>query len=420
VRSLIVIGLAVLLAACSGTPDKTTRPSQPSPTTAPPSSPAPATLTPTMSADVDVTVIQQGLSVPWDLAFAPDGKMFVTQRSGTLLVFESGEPSAKQISSFAVPDVRYFGEAGLMGVAVDPDYASNGFIYVCASRDSDGDAGEAPWVNELLRLHVDAAAQVTFDKSVLSGPPRANRQHNGCAVQIDDTDHIWMTMGDSLAGMDGWAQDPARLNGKVLRLNLDGSVPADNPVFEGVSGATAVYSMGHRNPQGIAFHPVTKEPYVSEHGPTINDEVNHVVAGGNYGWPCVSGAADPGIEDLDPVHCTRSADFRPPAWASGDPTWATSGDVFLAGSMWGEWENNLIVSCLKEQDLRRFSLSADGQTLKLEEILLNGVYGRMRAAVLAPDGSLYVSTSNQANAGKEGEPPQPDQMKDFIVRLRPK
>jgi glucose/arabinose dehydrogenase len=414
VRSLVVIGLGVLLTACSVTPARTTRPGQPS------SPPAAASPTPTLSADLDVTVIQEGLSVPWDLAFAPDGKMFVTERSGTLHVFESGEPNATQLSSFAVPDVRQFGEAGLMGVAVDPGYESNGFVYVCASRDPDGEAGEAPWVNELLRLHVDDAVQVTLDKSLLGGPPRANRQHNGCAVQIDEANHIWMTMGDSLAGMDGWAQDPARLNGKVLRLNLDGSIPADNPVFEGASGPTPVYSMGHRNPQGIAFHPVTGLPYVSEHGPNINDEVNQIEAGGNYGWPCVSGASDPGVVDIDPAHCTRSADFRPPAWASGNPTLATSGDVFLAGSMWGEWENNLIVSCLKEQDLRRFSLSADGLTLTMEEILLDGVYGRMRAAVLAPDGSLYVSTSNQANAGKEGASPQPDLKKDFIVRIRPK
>jgi glucose/arabinose dehydrogenase len=381
-------------------------------TGSPPSSAIPGNL--------DVAVVQEGLSVPWDIGFAADGTMFVTERSGTLRIYASGEPNAQQLSSFAVPHVRQTGESGLMGVAVDPDFAANRFVYVCASRDADGESGDAPWVNELLRLRVGDDWSVEVDESLLPKPPRANRQHNGCAVQIDDAGHIWMTMGDSLAGQQGWAQDPARLNGKVLRLNLDGSIPADNPVFEGMSEPSPVYTIGHRNPQGLAFQPGTGRIYEDEHGTSINDEINLIEAGGNYGWGCVTGDGEVGVPNIDQSHCTRSSDFRPPVWASGHPSLATSGAVFLADPIWGEWQNNLIVACLKETDLRRFVISDDGQTATMEEILLDGVFGRLRAAELAPDGSLYISTSNQPNAGGAGSPPQPDLQRDVVVRIRPK
>ena len=170
------------------------------------------------------------------------------------------------------------------------------------------------------------------------------------------------------------AQDPAALNGKILRLELDGSVPENNPF------GTAVFSLGHRNPQGIA---VSSDGRVlaAEHGTDVNDEINVIVAGGNYGYPCFTGAADTGpISD----GCGPAADYLAPAWASGSPTLATSGATFLAGSNWADWDGDLIVSTLKEEDLRRFSLGADGR-LTLEETLLDRRFGRLRAVVIGPD-----------------------------------
>lgn len=385
---------------------------------------APPEVTPTAGVggtplELEVTVVQEGLSVPWDIGFSSDGVMFVTERSGTVRIYASGEPGAELLASYRVSAMRQAGESGLMGLAVDPDFVDNRYVYVCASRDEDGEDGSAPWVNDVLRLHVSDDWTVELDGRLLDPAPRANRQHNGCALEIDSSGMLWITMGDSLAGKDGWPQQPRRLNGKVLRINLDGSTPEDNPIFDGVGEPTPVYSMGHRNPQGIAFHPASGLPYASEHGTTINDEVNLIEAGANYGWPCVSGASDEGLPDIDPAHCRRSADFRPPVWASGAPTIATSGAAFLTGELWGEWEGSLIVACLKEQDLRRFVASEEGQTLTMVETLLDGQYGRLRAAVLAPDGSLYVSTSNQPNAGGANAPPQPNLERDVILRIRP-
>ncbi|HET8776693.1 MAG TPA: PQQ-dependent sugar dehydrogenase, partial [Candidatus Limnocylindria bacterium] len=173
------------------------------------------------------------------------------------------------------------------------------------------------------------------------------------------------------------------LNGKVLRLELDGSIPDDNP-FE-----SAIYSLGHRNPQGLAIRSDGLILEV-EHGTDTNDEINLIQRGGNYGYPCWTGAADVGPA---PDGCGPATDYLAPAWASGSPTLATSGAAFLTGGAWGDWEGNLIVSTLKEEDLRRFSVSADGEVTE-EERLLDGRFGRLRAVVIGPDGALYVSSSN--------------------------
>jgi glucose/arabinose dehydrogenase len=375
----------------------------------PPSSPPPG------NAGLKVTVIQSGLSVPWDLAFAPDGKMLVTERRGRLRIYASAEKDAELLQEIDIPDVLSVGESGAMGIAIDVDFADHPYIYICASRDPDGEDRPAPWVNQLIRYEVDADWHLTFDGPLFDDPvPRAFRQHDGCAVQMDDTRHIWMSMGDTLKGAKGWPQDPARLNGKILRINADGSVPDDNPVWPGADGPSYVYTIGHRNPQGIAFQPGTGEVYASEHGTMVDDEINHIVAGTNYGWACYLDTDEPGIAPRE--DCPPPDQFTPPAWASGAPTLATSGCVFLEGSQWGDWEGSLIVSTLKQQDLRRFVFNEDG-TAHEADILLDGQFGRLRGVVLGPDGALYVSTSNLSNASKEGHTPQPEVFADVIVRV---
>lgn len=326
---------------------------------------------------VRAEVVQDGLEHPWDIAFAPDGRMLVTERAGRVLVFASGEPGAALLHAATVPDVRAEAESGLMGIAVDGDA-----VFVCASRDPGGDGGE-PWRVELLRSSLATDATLAPFEVVPIGEAQGGPSHQGCAVEVLDS-HLWVTIGEANqpAG-DNRAQDPDSLNGKVLRLNLDGPVPDDNPF------GSAVYSLGHRNPQGIAMSP-SGLVLAAEHGTDVNDEVNVIVAGGNYGYPCVTGASDPGPI---PDGCGPASDYLPPAWASGSPTLATSGATFLIGPDWGDWEGDLIVSTLKEEDLRRFSVSSSG-VVTPEQTLLDGRFGRLRAVVIGPDGALYVSTSN--------------------------
>ena len=306
--------------------------------------------------------------------FADDGRMLVTERIGRVLVYASGDSEAELLSTATIPDVRAELESGLMGMAVDGEA-----VFVCASRDP-GDA----WRVQLLRSTLAddgslAPFEVVFIGEIIGAP-----RHQGCAVEVDADEHLWLSVGDAnLPAGENRAQDPDRLNGKVLRLNLDGSVPSDNP-FE-----SAVYSLGHRNPQGIAFGP-DGTTWAVEHGTDENDEINRLQAGGNYGYPCFTGADGPGPI---PDGCGVASAYLQPAWASGTPTLATSGATFMSGSGWGDWEGQLVVSTLKEEDLRRFSVGSDG-SVTLEETLLDGRFGRLRAVVIGPDGALYVSTSN--------------------------
>jgi glucose/arabinose dehydrogenase len=305
-----------------------------------------------------------------------------------------------------------------MGMDFDPDFDQHPYLYVCASRDADGEAGDAPWRNELLRFRV-AGNEITFEGQVFESGIQADRRHNGCAVEADLNGRIWMTVGDALGARDGVPQLD-NLNGKVLRVSRDGSVPEDNPTLFGHVGLP--YSIGHRNPQGIALDPAGGAPYTAEHGPQVNDEVNRIVAGGNYGWPCYSGRDtlpdDIGGHAALAIECGKPEDYLPPAWASGEATIATSGIVMLVGEQWGLWEGNLIVATLKERDLRRFVVREDG-TLELAETFLNDEFGRLRAVVLGTDGALYVTTSNAPNLGQEGMTPAPERENDVIVRIVP-
>ena len=340
------------------------------------------------------TVAQSGLVIPWDLAFAPDGTMFVTERPGRIRVYASGLPGAALISTTTVPNIRSEHESGLNGIAVDVNFASNRFIYVCASVDpapSEPVDNDLNWTNQVMRYRVTPQRTLT-DRTTIFDGARAAFQHNGCSVEMDASGHLWVGIGDARQPAD--AQDPESFNGKILRMNRDGSVPSGNPDLDpGPGGPTQVYTMGHRNPQGIAFQPSTGRVYSAEHGPNENDEINLIQAGGNYGWPCYTGPATP----FTPAGCNTANQYLAPAWASGTPTIATSGITFLSHAQWADWRGSAVVMQLKEQDARRFIPSANGAVMTQADRFFDGEYGRLRAAVQAPDGALYATTSNGSN-----------------------
>ena len=329
------------------------------------------------------TVVQSGLSVPWDLAFAPDGRLFVTERMGTIVMFESGKQNAKRLGSLRVPDIRSMGEAGLMGITLDPAFAANGLLYVCASRLDGGD-----WRNQILRYKASADT-MSFDGYVIRSGILAASIHDGCRIAFGTDGKLWVTMGEN--GIARLAQDPNTLNGKVLRVNSDGTVPDDNPILPGATKRTFAYSMGHRNPQGLAFQPGTGVVFEIEHGATTNDEINVLMPGKNYGWPEQEGVGG------------AARGFTDPIWTSGTVSFATSGAAFVTGDRWGSWSGSLFIATLKEQDLRRFDVN--GTTAVPKEVLYDQKYGRLRSVVLGPDGALYVTTSNGSD--------------DRIVRIAP-
>lgn len=336
-------------------------------------------------------VVQRNLVTPWDLAFTPDGRMLVTERRGTVRVFASGAPDAPTVATLTVDRVREFGEAGLMGIAVDPAFVTTPFVYVCATR---LEPPSSTPVNQVLRYRLSGATW-SFDGYVIKDGLRSGGNHDGCRIRFDGTGHLWITMGET--GMPSLAQDPTSLNGKVLRVNPDGSIPADNPVIAGAATPTAVYTWGNRNPQGIAFDGA--DVYEVEHGENDDDEINFVQAGANYGWPTFhqSGGAARGMKD--------------PIWSSGNVTFATSGAAFVFGAAWGRWSGSLFVCALKDRSLRRFTVTPGLATQ--QDLLLKGTYGRLRAALQGPDGALYITTSNRDGRGS------PVNADDRVVRIVP-
>ena len=341
---------------------------------------------------LDTTTIRSGLDHPWDVAFA-DGRMLVSERAGRIRVYANRHRGARLLHTKYVSRVRAEGEAGVMGLAATRANGRN-YVYVCASRQVD-----AGWRNQVLRYVLGEAGRLHSGKVVLGGM-RANRIHNGCAVEIGPDRKLWVSMGD--AADLSLPQNRRSRNGKILRVNLGGRVPDDNP-FPG----SPIYALGLRNPQGLAFYPGTSRAYSIEHGPDVHDEINRLRPGRNYGWPCWTGASTRGPRSTG---CSGASAYTAPAWSSGSSgTLATSNGVFMPSASWGSWRNDLFVATLKEQDIRRFEMSdGGGRAYARTPVLYDGRWGRLRAMVRPPGGeALYVTSSNGGGS-------------DRVVRIRPR
>ncbi len=355
--ALIFLVLASVLTtlACSGSGSTTS-----------PLTPTTGSATPA----VRVTTYVSGLDVPWEMAFAPDGRIFVTERPGRIRVIQNGQLQAEPWMTL---DVAAVGEGGLLGLALDPSFAENHYIYATYTyRNATGDLR-----NRLVRLRQETTTGKGVLDKVLLNDVGAGSIHDGGRVRFGPDGKLYWTIGD--AGNASSAQDVSSRNGKVLRLNPDGSIPGDNP-FPG----SPVYSYGHRNPEGLAWQPGTGRLYETEHGSSATDEVNYVDAGKNYGWPDVRGdQSQPGMVS--------------PIVHSGSETWAPSGAAFVSG---GPWDGSFLFAGLRGETLYRLVLDqADPRRVVSFEKYLSGQYGRLRDVVQGPDGALYVLTNNTDGRG---------------------
>ena len=317
-----------------------------------------------------VHTVAAGLEVPWALAFASDGRLFVTERPGRLRVISQGRLVAEPLATL---EVAQSGEAGLMGLALAPDFDRSGQLYVCYTA-------RRPSVNRVSRLTV-RERRASDERIVLDDLPAAGI-HDGCRLKFGPDGKLYVTLGDAARPAD--AQRREVLAGKILRLEPDGSVPAGNPFRD-----SPVWSLGHRNPQGLAWDAAGRL-WASEHGSSAHDEINLIQPGRNYGWPEVQGDA------------TRDG-MVPPAVHSGSATWAPSGMAFLDGSLY--------VAGLRGRRLLKVTLR-DGRVAGTAS-LLESAYGRLRDVAAGPDGALYVTTSNRDG---RGSPARDD---DRILRVVP-
>jgi glucose/arabinose dehydrogenase len=317
--------------------------------------------------DFRIAIVAKGLVVPWSIALAPDGRLFVAERPGRIrVVVNDSLVNAPWATIPAFDGTGRNWETGLMGLALDPDFPATPFVYVCYTQQL-----ASAMVNRVARLRErdGRGGEVTI---LLDGIP-AGTYHNGCRVKVGPDRKLYVTTGD--AYLKAPAQDMASLAGKVLRLNLDGSIPADNP-----TPGSAVWSLGHRNPQGIAWDPQSGIAFLTEHGDTNIDEINVLERGANYGWPDVRGnAGDPRFKDPALVYHV-----------------APTGATFLADSAAGDVHQMLITSLSG----RLIRLAVRGTTVSVADDSVLVGYGRLRDVAAGPDGSVYVATSNRDGRGK--------------------
>ncbi len=361
------------------------------------------TVSPTTTAfPLKVTELNTALTNPWSLAFLPGGNVLVTERAGSLRIVGSSGTLSAAISG--VPSVNSAGQGGLLDVVLDPAYASNQRIYFSFSEN---DAANAS-INStaVARAKLDTAGLRLTELQVIyrQGPKVASVGHYGSRLVFDKNGYLFVTMGDRQNDdQRGFAQDLTRGNGKVVRITTDGAPAPGNPTFAGMAGAqAAIWSYGHRNPQGAALHPTTGQLWVNEHGAQGGDELNLVLAGNNYGWPKASYSQEYGT--TTPVGPATLPGVTPPVsyWITRDgsaftggaqSSIAPSGMAIYVGDKFPEYRGNVFLGALAGTALWRVVLGgSDGTTEVSRERLLASRNERIRDVRVGPDGWIYLLT----------------------------
>lgn len=356
-----------------------------------------------------IEIVARDLETPWGLAFLPDGRLLITERPGRLRIVEKGKLLPPVTGT---PKVWEKQDGGLLDVEVHPQYAKNGWIYLSYSETVPGYVApppadpaaapaappaaappqgrgrgrggppDPPSMTVIVRGKINKNNEWTDQQVIFRGAPEvysSTNAHYGSRFTFDKQGHLFYTLGEK--NNPALAQDLSSPLGKIHRVNDDGSVPKDNP-FVGKQGVVpTIWSYGHRNPQGLAWDPVTGKLWESEHGPQGGDEINIIEPGHNYGWGAITMGVDPRVPDR-----AREGMEQPVVYYT--PTIAPSGIVFYTGNKYPAWKNNLFVSALAGQQLRRLEIS-NGKVTHQEQVV--NQFGRVHDVVIGPDGLLYLT-----------------------------
>jgi glucose/arabinose dehydrogenase len=330
----------------------------------------------TKAGTIKVETVATGLSHPWGLAFLPDGRMLVTERSGTLRLVSKDGKLSPPLSG--VPKVVVAGQGGLLDVAIDPDFKSNSLVYLTYSEPGEGGAGTAVARGKLGESGLDGV-EVIFRQE----PKVGGGNHFGSRLVFAPDGKLFVTLGERFTFTP--AQDLTNDLGKIVRINPDGSVPKDNPFVGRTDARPEIWSYGHRNPQGAAILPKTGKLWETEFGPMGGDELNIPQAGANYGWPVVSWGSHYTGEDIpDPPTHPEFAD----AIYHWNPVISPSGITFYTADAIPAWKGNLLIAALSGQAIVRLTL--DGEKVVDEERIPMGA--RIRDVAQGPDGAVYALT----------------------------
>lgn len=337
---------------------------------------------PALAQDYRIETFGEGLEHPWSLAFLPDGRLLVTERVGRLRIVEAdGSLDPQPVAG--LPEIFVAAQAGLMEVALDPDYAANRWLYLSYAHGS-LEANNT----RLARARLVDDELHDFEVLFSARPLKAGAAHYGGRIAFLADQTLVLTLGDGFDWREQ-AQNPANHLGKIVRLNRDGSVPQDNPLVGREGAAAEIYSLGHRNVQGIVFDAEAGRLYSHEHGPRGGDELNLIEPGGNYGWPLATFGIDYTGARVSPY--TELPGLTSPLlhWT---PSVAPAGLTQYRGALFPEWQGDLFAATLVERSVRRIRLH-DGR-LAGEEILFEELGERIRDVRVGPDGALYLLTDN--------------------------
>lgn len=319
----------------------------------------------------------RGLKTPWSIAFLPDGKFLVTEKDGQLRTIDAQGKVGPAIEG--MPEVRVRGQGGLMEVALHPDYANNGWVYL-AYADPYGDGEDC--LTKIVRGKI-RDGQWEQQETIFEAPKEfysSGGAHFGCRIAFDGQGYLFFSIGDR--GKQHDAQDTKRPNGKIHRIHDDGRLPKDNPFAK--DGFPTIWSYGNRNAQGLDFHPVTGDLWETEHGPRGGDELNLIQRGKNYGWPVITYGMNYNGTPITGETARPGMEQPVTYWT---PSIAVCGIDFYEGDAFPSWKNALLVGSLKQQELHLIKL--DGDELASDQIILED-RGRVRDVGSGPDGNIYL------------------------------
>ena len=329
---------------------------------------------PVKDATLTDNVLTQGLSFPWEILYGPDNQLWITERGGKVSRVNPADGKVTLVAKLT--DVVSQGEGGLLGMVLHPDFNTTPEVFVAYNYNKNG-------------VYTKKVVKFTYSGGTLTNPVvlidnvPAAVNHNGTRLAISPDKKLFITSGDAATA--SRAQDQNNMAGKIQRINLDGSIPADNP-----NPGSSLWSYGHRNPQGLVF--VGDRLYSSEHGNTTDDEVNVIKKGRNFGWPNVEGFCATGSE---PSFCTLNNVVEPIfAWS---PTIAPSGIDYYNNDAIPQWKNSLLLAVLKDSELLQLKLNAAGDKVDVVNTFYKNTYGRMRDVAISPTGDVYIITSNGTN-----------------------
>ncbi|MEP7254262.1 MAG: PQQ-dependent sugar dehydrogenase [Ferruginibacter sp.] len=324
-----------------------------------------------------VRTVKSGLNYPWEILWGKDDHIWMTERGGRISKIDP--KTGNSIFSSTINEVVSRNEGGLLGMVQHPDFLTNGLFYVVYNYNSGGNYQE-----KLVQMKYENGNMQAVKTLIQNIPAATNHDGSRLWITAEAIPKLFMTTGDATEKTN--AQNTSSLSGKVLRFNLDGTIPADNPFPN-----SPVWSFGHRNPQGLVV--VNGIMYASEHGPNIEDEVNIIEKKRNYGWPDVNGPCD----QLDELTFCSANNVKEPIWSSGNSTIAVCGLDYYNNSRIPEWKNCLLMLTLKDASLRVLKLSVDGKTIVSQQTYFKLRFGRLRDICVSPAGKVYLCTSNGSN-----------------------